>query len=188
MSDGFIGEIRAFGFYYVPRGWLACNGQTLAVRQSPTLYSLIGNTYGGTPNVDFKLPNLGGQVLMGAGSGPGLTPRTVGNTGGTEQVTLTQSQIPTHTHAAQAQLAPDTKNAAGNPVASKVPSPTLLVGAVLGTNLTVYTPNNPTLPAVTSLAPTAIGPAGGIQAHENRQPFLTLQYCICVEGTYPQFP
>lgn len=181
--DGFIGEIRAFGFNYVPEGWLACNGQTLLAQQYQALYSLIGNTYGGTPGQNFKLPNLAGQVLMGAGNGPGLTPRRVGDAGGTEGVTLGVAQIPVHTHTAQAQNVPATTGA------DKIPNSTLIVGAILGSNVTVYLPNNPPpLPATTPLAPAAIGVAGGNQPHENRQPFLTLQYCICNEGIYPSFP
>src|SRR5246500_2564083 len=103
MSDQFLGEIRQFGFNFAPKGWAMCNGQLLPLSQNTALFSLLGTTYGGDGKSTFALPNLQGDVPMHPGQGPGLSLHDLGETGGTETVTLLQSEMPAHTHAVGAQ-------------------------------------------------------------------------------------
>ena len=98
MSDPYIGEIRLFGFDFAPTGWAQCNGQLLAINQNTALFSILGVTYGGNGTTTFALPNLLGQAPLGAGQGPGLSDRVLGESGGEAVVTLLNSQMPAHTH------------------------------------------------------------------------------------------
>jgi microcystin-dependent protein len=166
----FVGEIRLFAGSFAPAGWALCDGQLLPISQFETLFSLIGTTYGGDGQNTFALPDLRGSLAMHAGTGPGLTPRTVGEKAGEERVTLTTGAMPAHAHLAFADAgngtspAPDglrpARNAAGG----------LPYG--LGSN--------------SQLAPEAIAPQGGSQPHDNMQPFLALNFCIALQGAYPQ--
>ncbi|WP_027994575.1 phage tail protein [Simplicispira psychrophila] len=185
MADPFTGEIRAFAFDYAPQDWAFCTGQSITVQQNPALYAVIGNRYGGTTNQNFKLPNLMGHAPMGQGSGPGLTPRTVGQATGTATVTLTTAQLPPHRHTiavlvgkATADTPTDNFLAVGNKPAGfgTVPQPT-------------YAPGPLTAPLDTPLAPTALTPfPGGGQPHSNLQPYLALNLCICLNGEFPVRP
>lgn len=166
--DPHISEITIFPFHWAPEGYLSCNGQSLSVVQNQALYSLIGNYFGGD-HTNFRLPDLRGRVVVGYGQGEGLSNYTLGQKGGVEGVTLTVPQLPAHSHALMASNQSNTN------------SPVGAFSADSGSN--AY--NN--TGGVTMNAG-AIGNAGGSQAHENRQPYLALNYCIATQGIYPMRP
>lgn len=173
MSDPYIGEIRAFGFNYVPQDWALCNGQQLLVSQNPALYSIIRNLYGGD-QTKFSLPNLMGRSVMGQGQGNGLTPRQVGNQTGSNTVALDVTQLPAHTHPV------DGTNNTTAPLVQPTANQSWIARE---TNATIYaeSPN-------TVLASPTFGVTGSGAAHENRQPCLALNFCICLDGNYPVRP
>lgn len=171
MSDPFIAEIRAFPFNFVPKGWAACNGQLLSIRENTALFSLLGITYGGDGRSTFGLPNLQGAVAMHPGTGPGLTPRSLGETGGTATVTLQASQMPAHSHGLRASNEPgEDREVSGRVTARSLGGP--LYAA----------PGNAT---PVTLAPEAVTPVGDNQPHNNMMPYLVMNYCIAVQGLYP---
>jgi microcystin-dependent protein len=162
VATPFLSEIRIFAFEYNPQGWAKCNGQFLPINQNQALFSLLGTTYGGNGQTTFALPNLQGRVPIHADSG-----HTLGESAGTQAVTLTISQLPTHTHAAMAQPA----------VGTQLPA----VGAFLSQASNVYrTPDN-----LVPLHPETIANVGGSQAHTNMQPYLVLNFCISLQGIFP---
>lgn len=168
MSEPFIGEIRMFAGNFAPRGWQFCQGQLLSIAQNSALFSILGTTYGGNGMTTFALPDLRGRVPLGPGQGLGLSPRTLGEQGGVETVTLISTQIPAHTHALNASSATPTTADPG--------------GALLPTGASrIYAGGAPSA----QLSPTSIGVAGGSQPHQNMQPFLAMNYIIAVEGIYP---
>ncbi len=167
MSDPFVAEIRAFPFNFAPDGWAFCNGQLLGISQNTALFSLLGTTYGGDGKSNFALPNLQGCVPIHPGQGPGLSLYDLGDDGGSEYVTLLQSTIPSHNHLVQAsQENGGTSEPANNMLAAA----------------NAYVPYDSTL---TQLAQTAAAPAGGDQPHSNLMPYLTLNFCIALQGEYP---
>ena len=166
--DPFIGEIRLFAGTFAPLGWALCQGQLLAISQNDALFALIGTTYGGDGQTTFALPNLSGRIALHQGTGPGLSSRQMGETGGTEAITLTANQIPQHTHAMHA-----------NPDAATGTAPT---GALLAA--TAFASYD-TAAASTAMAAGAVGNAGGSQPHENMAPTLALNYIIALEGIFP---
>jgi microcystin-dependent protein len=166
MAQAFIGEIRMFGFNFAPQGWLQCNGQLLPISQNVALFSLIGTFYGGNGTTTFALPNLQSCVPIHQGQGPGLSPYVIGQTGGTENVTLLQTQMPDHTH---------TLNASTNEAVTDVPT-----GGVLAAGL-AYTPGA----SNTAMGATAVSGTGGSQPHTNLQPYLTVNFCIATVGIFP---
>jgi len=173
MSDQFVAEIRLFPFNFAPVGWALCNGQLLPISQNTALFSLLGTTYGGDGRSTFALPDLQGLAPMHAGHGAGLSQRALGETSGSATVTLLQSEIPQHTHPLNAQNAPgDTSSPAGSAYARAI-------GA---------TPYQPPGGAQVAMAPQAVGFAGGGQPHNNMQPYLTLSFCIALQGIFPQRP
>ncbi len=187
MSEPFIGEIRIWGCTYNPQGWAYCNGTQLNVAQNPALYSLIGNTYGGTAQQNFKVPNLLGQIPVGTGQasrlGAGL-PFTCGTTVGNTSASLTSiAQIPVHTHG---------MNVVVTPATSSTPSSTQMFAiAKQSTGNVAVRPYTTVAPDV-QLSQAALGPACGnasglADPHENRQPFQTFNYCIALTGVYPTF-
>jgi microcystin-dependent protein len=172
--DAYTGEIRLFAGNFPPMDWAYCDGQLLQVNQYPALYSLIGNIYGGTANVNFNLPDLRGKVPMGAGIGPGLSARTLGVAYGAASVSVTPSQMPAHTHAIQG------KAAAG---ATATNDPTGHTWTNQGMSCKIYGP----APNVT-MNPQAVDQmAGGSQPHNNVQPCVAIHYIICLNGIYPDF-
>jgi len=177
--DFYIGTIMPFPYNFVPRNWAACNGQLLPIASYTTLFSLIGTYYGGDGRTTFALPNLNGgngqpqRIAIGQGTGPGLTPRTIGETVGADTVTLTEAQIPSHSHGFE--IYTDGTGQTTQPVAGQT-----LISA--GSNGFV----DP-LPSPTTFTPGAVAAAGGNQGHPNDQPTLQLDYCICLEGIYPIF-
>jgi microcystin-dependent protein len=170
MSEPFLGEIRMFGFTFAPSGWALCNGQTLAISEYSALFALLGTTYGGNGTTNFMLPNLQSRVAIHMGQGTGLSPYTIGETGGTETVTLTQNQMPQHTHSVQC-------NTGGGSQAS--PADGYPAVESTGTSLDYSSAAGSTMnPAMNSIA-------GGSQPHTNIQPFLCVNFCIAMQGIFP---
>jgi microcystin-dependent protein len=171
MADPFVAEIRIFPFNFAPKGWAWCDGQLLPISQNTALFSLLGTTYGGDGKSTFALPDLEGRVPMHPGQGPGLSLHDLGETGGSETVTLLESEIPSHSHALSAAAVPaDGPNPAG-----------ALTAAPASDN--IYTP--PAGAPLVSMAPEALPPAGGDQPHNNLQPYLTFYFCIALQGVFP---
>jgi len=173
MSEPYIGEIRMFAGNFAPLGWEFCHGQIMPIAEYDTLFMLIGTTYGGDGQNTFALPDLRGRVPVhsGGSAGPGLTQRVLGEHGGVETVTLTQNQLPMHTHAVVAST--DT-------TASTYDATTGVPGTVAATN--VYGPVGTPGPMTAN----SIGPAGGNQPHANMAPYLSLNFIISMFGIYPQ--
>lgn len=171
MSDEYIGEIKMFGFNFAPVGWLPCNGQLLSISQNTALFSILGTTYGGDGRTTFALPNLQGQVPISTGSGPGLSQRFLGETGGEIAVTLTNSTLPSHSHAAAASSATADQSA---------PTDHIWASGAGRRGQNFYATD-----VTTPMNPAAIKPAGGSQPHNNMPPYLTLNICICIQGIYP---
>jgi microcystin-dependent protein len=165
MAEPFLSEIRIFSFGFAPKGWAMCNGQLLPINQNQALFSLLGTTYGGDGRVNFALPNLQGQVPIHVGSG-----HTLGQKGGEQAHTLSISELPTHVHSANATSAAAT---AGNPANTRLLSKS--TQAALYANAS----------NLTAMDPSSIGNVGGSQAHLNMQPFLTLTFCIALQGIFP---
>jgi microcystin-dependent protein len=167
--DPFVAEIRIFPFNFAPLGWAFCDGQILPISQNTALFSLLGTTYGGDGKSTFALPNLQGLAPMFYGQGPGLSLYDLGETGGSETVTLLQSEMPLHSHPVAASQADAT---------DRVPSGQLPAGGIgIGQYAT------PT--AVTGLSPKAVSPAGSGSPHNNLMPYLTLNFCIALQGVFP---
>jgi len=169
MANPFVGEIRMFGFNFAPSGWAMCNGQLISISENTTLFALLGTTYGGNGTTTFALPNLQSCVAIHQGQGQGLSPRTIGETGGVETVTLTEVQIPQHTHAVDA--------------SSALASGARPSGAALarsGTDIYAAAPDGST-----TMNAGMIGLTGGNMPHPNIQPFLVLNFCIALVGIFP---
>lgn len=173
--DPYIAEIRLFPFNFAPRGWALCNGQLLPISQNTALFSLIGTTYGGDGRSTFALPDLQGRVPLNYGQSPGLSRRDLGEQGGSEAVTLLQSEMPVHTH-------PLTASAA----AAYARSPSGEVFANQSGGVNSYAPLGGAPPAMLAAAVTA--PTGGGQPHNTMAPYLTVHFCIALQGVYPQRP
>jgi len=169
--DPFLAEIRIFPFNFAPRGWAFCNGQLLSISQNSALFSIIGTFYGGNGTSNFQLPNLQGSVPMDFGSGPGLTPRDLGEASGTPTVNLTSGEMPQHSHSFSAD--PQAKKEQST-VANNVPA------AASGANF--YSTAAPNV----TMNPQTLPVAGGSQPHDNMQPYLTLNLCIALNGIFPQ--
>jgi microcystin-dependent protein len=167
--DPYIGEIRIFAGTYAPAGWAFCDGAAQAISENEALFSLIGTTYGGDGQATFNLPDLRGRIPVHQGTGPGLTPRVLGEQAGTESVTLTVNQIPNHNHPFLA----TTNNGAQASPASTV--------AAQGPQIQLYIEDA----TDTNLAPAALAAAGGNQPHSNLQPYLAINYIISLFGIYP---
>ena len=173
MSDQFLAEIRIFPFNFPPTGWAFCNGQIMPISQNTALFALLGTTYGGDGKSTFALPNLQGSAPMQPGQGQGLSLRDLGEMSGVEAITLLQSEIPVHTHGMRA--SPD-------PGDNTVPGPTISLAGASGGNIYSTTTTNQ------MMAPQALPPAGGGLPHNNMQPYLALNYCIALQGIFPQRP
>jgi len=171
MSQPFIGQIITAGFNFAPRGYATCDGQILSIAQNTALFSLLGTTYGGNGTSTFALPDLRGRVPIHQGQGPGLTPRTMGELSGSENVTLISSQMPAHNHTVGA------LSTNGN-----LKSPTNNIPAnVQGTSTNIYSASN----ADTTMNPQMLGITGGSQPHNNMQPYLVINFCIALVGIFP---
>lgn len=172
MSEPFIAEIRIFAGNFAPRSWAFCDGQLLPIAQNTALFSLIGTTYGGDGRSTTALPNLQGRAPMHPGRGPGLTARRLGQRVGAETVTLSEAQIPSHSH---------TVRATTNGGANITPDNTASI-ARSGGGIAYQTDTSANL---VDLASSTLSTTGGGQAHTNLQPFLTLNFIIALQGLYP---
>jgi microcystin-dependent protein len=169
MADPFVAEIRIFPFNFAPKGWAWCDGQLLPLSQNTALFSLLGTTYGGNGKSNFALPDLQGRAPMHPGQGPGLSLHDLGETGGSETVSLLESEIPAHSHAMNASLADSS---------SRIP-----VGDLPATGIGVgmYAAPGSLIP----MSPNAVAPAGGDQPHNNMMPYLTYYFNIALQGVFP---
>lgn len=169
MADPFVAEIRIFPFNFAPRGWAWCDGQLMPLSQNTALFSLLGTTYGGNGKSNFALPDLQGRAPMHPGQGPGLSLHDLGETGGSETVTLLESEIPSHSHAMRASQADGLE---GTPAGQD---------AATGIGVNMYAAPG----AIVQMSGQALAPAGGDQPHNNLQPFLTFYFCIALQGVFP---
>lgn len=169
MADPFVAEIRIFAFNFAPRGWAWCDGQLLPLSQNTALFSLLGTTYGGNGKSNFALPDLQGRAPMHPGQGPGLSLHDLGETGGSDTVSLLESEMPNHTH-----------NLMASVVNSQVTTP---AGTATGRGnpVPIYTT---TLTPV-NMAEECLAPSGGDQPHNNMMPYLTHYFCIAMQGVFP---
>ncbi len=175
MSDQFVAEIRIFPFNFPPTGWAFCDGQLMPISQNTALFSLLGTTYGGDGKSTFALPDMQGNAPMQPGQGQGLSLRDLGELSGVESITLLQSEMPFHTH--QLLTAVQDLGDLGAPASNRALSRSGK-GSAYKTNPT----NNATMALQT------IAPAGGGLPHNNMQPYLTLNFCIALQGIFPQRP
>jgi microcystin-dependent protein len=169
MSDPFVAEIRIFGCDFAPTGWATCDGQLLPISQNTALFSLLGTFYGGDGKSTFALPNFDGSAAMHQGQGAGLSDRFLGETGGEQSVTLLQTEMPLHDHfvTASNQIGTDRTPGGEDLARSK------------GMNL--YGPSG----TAVLMDPQATSPAGGSLPHNNMSPYLTLTFCIALQGIFP---
>lgn len=174
MADPFVAEIRIFPFNFAPRGWAWCDGQLLPLSQNTALFSLLGTTYGGNGKSNFALPDLQGRAPMHPGQGPGLSLHDLGETGGSETVTLLESEIPSHRHTLSA------SNAAADEEGQKLPT-----GAVPGVQQGSNRIYGSIAANIVQKAGQALAPAGGDQPHNNMMPYLTFYFCIALQGVFP---
>ena len=174
MSEPFIAEIRIFAGNFAPRGWAFCNGQLLPIAQNTALFSLIGTTYGGDGRTTTALPNLKGRAPMHPGRGPGLTSRRLGQRGGVEMVSLTEAQMPSHTHTVRASSEAPGDNDPGG----------AFMAAASGRFGTLYAAANSSLGNMQT-SPNVFPNAGGSQPHNNMQPFIAVNFIVALVGLYP---
>lgn len=168
MADPFVAEIRIFGFNFAPKGWAFCNGQLLPISQNTALFSLLGTYYGGDGKSTFALPDMQGNAPMFWGDGQGLTPRSLGEIGGSDSVTLLQSEMPAHNH---------TLNALNDSGLQTSPD------SALSARTAIYN-STPTVSAVVmNFQATSV--AGSSLPHDNMQPYLTMNFCIALQGVFP---
>jgi microcystin-dependent protein len=184
MADPFLAEIRMFPFSFTPKGWAFCFGQLLPISQNTALFSLLGTFYGGDGKTTFALPNLQASVPVHAGQGPGLTEYFLGEAGGEAFQTLTQNQIPVHTHNVIATSTIGTAIAANGNQLALASAGASKTSA--GNIATFYSSN--TNKATTAMSPQTIGPTGGSQPHNNMMPYLGLNFCIAMQGVFPARP
>lgn len=170
MADPFIAEIRIFPFNFAPKGWAFCDGQLLPLSQNTALFSLLGTTYGGNGKTTFALPDLRGAAPMHPGQGPGLSLHDLGEASGTETVTLLQSEMPSHPHSLRV--------AAGDPADHFDPT-----GMVLSRSNNGHAWAPPS--QLVAMESNMISPVGGSLPHNNLMPYLTLNFCIAMQGVFP---
>jgi microcystin-dependent protein len=168
--DPFVAEIRIFPFNFAPKGWAFCDGQILPLSQNTALFSLLGTTYGGDGKSNFALPNMQGNAPMHPGQGPGLSLHDLGETGGSDTVSLLESEIPSHSHGF---------------VTSQADGISRLPGGNLAANMIGVNGYAAPSGGNVTLSDNALAPAGGDQPHNNMQPYLTLNFCIALQGVYP---
>jgi microcystin-dependent protein len=165
VAEPFLAEIRMMSFVFAPKGWALCNGQLLPINQNQGLFSLLGTTFGGDGQVNFALPDLRGRTPIHVGSG-----HTLGERGGEQAHTLSIAELPTHTHVLNATSVQSTTN---------TPTSGTMLAQSVGADL------YGTASALTAMAPNAVANVGGSQAHLNMQPFLTISFCIALQGIFP---
>jgi len=174
MADPFVAEIRIFPFNFAPKGWAFCDGQLMPLSQNTALFSLLGTTYGGDGKSTFALPDLQGRAAMQPGQGQGLSLRDLGEVSGTETVTLLTSEMPLHNHGAAC------RNGGGTNFTTPVGN--IWANAAFGRGaISLYNAG----PAVGTMSPFEAQPNGGSLPHNNLMPYLTLNYCIALQGVFP---
>ncbi|HYF65319.1 MAG TPA: tail fiber protein [Herpetosiphonaceae bacterium] len=171
MADPFVAEIRIFPFTFAPTGWAFCDGQLLPISQNTALFSLLGTTYGGNGKSNFALPDLRGRAPMQPGQGPGLSLHDLGETGGSETVSLLEIEIPAHSHTVRASSGDAEDGTPTNNSFARTDNGSVYVTAPAASPVT--------------MAALAIAPAGGDQPHNNLQPYLTFNFCIALQGVFP---
>jgi microcystin-dependent protein len=174
MSDQFVGEIRIFACNFAPSGWALCNGQLLQISQNTALFSLLGTQFGGDGKTTFALPNLQNRAPLGMGSGPALTPRNMGDTGGETAVTLATNQLPQHAH--------DLNCVSGAGDQNSPASHTWATARVSRNAVSMY---GSSVGSGHAMNAAALQPVGGSQSHNNMPPYLVLNFCIALQGIYP---
>jgi microcystin-dependent protein len=170
MADPFVAEIRIFPFNFPPKGWAWCDGQLLPLSQNTALFSLLGTTYGGNGKSNFALPDLRGKAAMQPGQGPGLSLHDLGETGGSETVTLLESEIPSHSHAMRGSI---------DDADLQIPQSFTTMAKSGGQNMYSGTATP------VSMDGNALAPAGGDAPHNNMMPYLTFHFCIALQGVFP---
>jgi microcystin-dependent protein len=165
--DPFISEIRPFTFDFAPRGWAHCDGQLLPIMQNTALFALLRTNYGGDGSRTFALPDLQGGVAIGAGEGPGLTNRPLGGHGGETDVSLTEKEMPSHTHSVRA---------SGEFADTSSPA------SFARTDGAIYVADSSPL---VQLSPFTVAPQGQSEPHNNMQPYCAVSFCIAMEGVFP---
>lgn len=175
MSDQFLAEIRVFPFNFAPTGWAFCNGQIMPISQNTALFALLGTTYGGDGKSTFALPDLQGSAPMQPGQGQGLSERFLGETSGVDNITLLVSEIPIHTHTLTATVEDGIQGTLSNGVT--------LSSSIGGTLYQSNTSSN-----IGTMNFSALQVNGGSLPHNNMQPYLALNYCIALQGIFPQRP
>ncbi len=177
MSEPFLGEIRLFGFNFAPRGWAHCDGQLLPIAQNSALFSLLGTIYGGDGRTTFALPDLRGRVPMHMGTGPGLSSHPIGQKSGNESVTLTETQIPSHSHTANGTVQAVSGDGNNKGPAGNVPASLSRENA--------YSSDTPDTAMAADGVNVTVNNTGGGQAHTNMQPYQVVNFCIALTGIYP---
>jgi microcystin-dependent protein len=177
MADQFISEIRIFAGNFAPTGWALCNGQLIPISQNTALFSLLGTTYGGDGKSTFALPNLQGSAPMASGQGPGLSLRSLGESGGEQNVTLLTTEMPSHTHTAQADAA-----GGGNAV------PTNNSWGASGGRGRPAAPYAPSSTSNVQMSPNGTSVTGGNLPHNNMPPYLCMTFIIALQGIFPARP
>jgi microcystin-dependent protein len=172
MAEPFIAEIRMWALNFAPRGWAFCDGSLLPISQNTALFSLIGTIYGGDGRTTTALPDLRGRAPMGTGNGPGLTPRQLGQKTGAETATLTSAQLPQHAHGMRA---------SSNSADLGAPTPNRSLARSSGG----FAYQQDAASNLVDLAPEAVPNQGGNQPHNNMMPYLTINFCIALQGLYP---
>jgi microcystin-dependent protein len=167
MADPFVAEVRIFPFNFAPKGWAWCDGQLLPLSQNTALFSLLGTMYGGNGKSNFALPDLQGSAVIHPGQGPGLSLYDQGQTGGSDSVTLLESEIPLHSHS----LSASTEAGATN----------LPNGAFTGTGSSIHAP----AANLQNMSPQCLAPSGGDAPHNNLMPYLTFYFNIALQGVFP---
>lgn len=174
MSDPFIAEVRIFPFAFAPKGWALCDGQLMPISQNTALFSLVGTYFGGDGKSTFGLPDMQANAPMHVGAGAGLSQRFLGESGGESSVTLLATETPNHNHGLMCSTSPGDSPSPANSASARV------------SGATPYLP--PTGAPLVQMAASAIKPVGGNLPHNNMQPYLTLSFCIALQGTFPPRP
>ena len=183
MADPFVAEIRIFGFQFAPKGWAFCNGQIMPISQNTALFSLLGTTYGGDGKSTFALPDLQGSAAMHPGQGPGLSLYDLGQMGGSEAVTLLESELPAHAHTFGGAVAANGNSQ--SPVGNVWAQGQFNRAALFAYATPATGKVNPNVMALAGPVPI---PVGGSLPHNNLMPYVTLNFCIALQGVVPARP
>jgi microcystin-dependent protein len=184
MSTFFLGQVVPFAGNFAPRGWMLCQGQLIPISQNTALFSLLGTNFGGNGTTTFALPDLRGAVAVSPGQGPGRSPYDVGETGGTESVTMTMETMPAHVHAVNLSVAVKGNDGTADVASTKV----LKVLAAPTEPIYTSASDGSTMKSGAATASLTVGPVGTSLPIPTVMPYLAVNYCICVEGVFPQRP